>query len=120
MGIESYMAKICNDTAVYWAFAQTASDGSQEYDDPVEISCLWKIHRELMADNDGQEFVTKAKVYVLQDISDHGMLYKGTLADLDSGEEANPHTVDEAYEIKRFVKTPSLHLVGQYNRHVML
>ena len=73
-----------------------------------------------MVDKDGKEIVSNAFVYVLQDLDDNGMLFHGTLADLNSGEEGDPTTITKAYEIKRFYKIPSLSRAGDFYRKAFM
>lgn len=114
------MAKRCTDTAVYWAPSGWNADGSPSWSTAVEISCLWMEERKLFRDREGRETVSQASVYVLQDLSDNGMLYEGELADLTAAQKSDPRKVKEAYEIKRFMKKPSLLLTDEYNRKAIL
>lgn len=120
MSIEAYMKRVCTDTAVYWGTPTADEYAAYSFTDPVEISCLWKETTEMIRDDAGREIVARAEVWVLQDLDEHGMLYHGELADLNTGEEDDPREILNAYEIKRFLKTPSLHLPGEFNRKVML
>ena len=120
MSIDAYMKKICNDTAVYWSTPVVDNFGAFTFTTPVEISCLWKGKVVLMRESDGREIVSKAKVYVIQDLDEHGMLFHGILDDLTSAQKSDPKTVSDAYEIKIFLKTPSIHLKNQFNRSAIL
>lgn len=120
MSIESYLKRICTDTAVYWANPTSSADGSLSYDTPVEIKCLWREEIKMIRDTQGKEIVSKAAVHVLVDIDDNGMLFHGDLDDLTAAEESDPRKRADAYEVKLFMKTPSLHLVGQFSRKAML
>ncbi len=120
MSIESYMNRRCVDTAVYWGTPIPDRHGQMGFAAPVEIKCLWLEVEELVRTDDGKEIISNASVYVIQDLGKNGMLYHGTLADLSAGEEADPKTVVDAYEIKRFVKTPSINLVGEFSRKAMV
>ena len=120
MGIEAYMKVRCTDTAVYWSSPVSNAGGTMTFAAPVEISCLWTGKRELYRDDEGREVACKATVYLLQELDDHGMVYKGELVDLSAGEKSDPRIVNDAREIKLFIKTPSLNTVGQFNRKVLL
>jgi len=120
MSIENYLKRICRDTAVYWANPISSTDGSLSYNAPIEIKCLWKEGIKMIRDTQGKEIVSKAAVHVLEDIDDNGMLFHGDLDDLTIAEESDPRKRADAYEVKLFVKTPSMHLVGQFSRKAML
>lgn len=120
MSIENYLKRLCTDIAVYWSDPVTVVDGSFDYATPVEIKCFWREEIKMIRDSDGKEIVSKAAVHVLEDIDDNGMLFHGELDDLSTAEKADPKKRKDAYEIKLFVKTPSIHLVGEYSRKVML
>lgn len=120
MSIISNITKNCTQTAVYWASPTPDGKGGMTYADPVEISCRWEDRVEVVAmageDRKGIEEVSKAVVYVLQDVAEQGMLYLGTLDDLDSDEEDAPETIDGAYRIKRFDKIPRLGSTTEFMR----
>ena len=112
MGIENLIARLCTQTAVYWGSPVADGYGGKTLADPVEISCRWEDRVEkisiVTASRLGEEIVSKAQVFVTEDVEELGWLFLGDLDDLDSDEEADPMTVDGAYEIKRFDKTPVL------------
>lgn len=118
--IEKYIKRISKQTAVYWAAPTPREDGSNSYDTPVEIKCLWKDTSQFSPDRDIREVFVKALVYVTQDLDEQGMLFLGTLADLTTAQKNDPRLVSRAYEITKFVKIPSLHLAGAFNRHAII
>ena len=120
MSIANYMKKACFQTAVYWGSPTSDLDGSSSYVSPVEIKCLWQEAIKMIKDTEGKEIVSNASIYVLQDLDNHGMLFHGELDDLSLEEKNDPKKRTEAYEIKLFVKTPSLHLRGEFNRKAMV
>ena len=101
-------------TAVYWGTPTSDGYGGFTFADPVEIDCRWYDSTRLFVDDKGKEAVSQARVQVKQDLDKDGMLYLGTLDDLDSTEEADPRTVDGAYPILRFDK--SITIKGKYFR----
>jgi hypothetical protein len=107
-------------TAVYWANPVDDGMGGLDYDDPVEILCRWDAVTEVVMGKDGQEIVSRAKVIVTQDVDERGRLYLGTLEDLDSAQEAAPETVEGAYIIQRFDKTPGVRSTTDFFRVVYL
>jgi len=118
--IERYIKRISKDKAVYWPSPTPREDGSNSYGAPIEINCFWKDGFQSIPDRDMREVSVKALIYVSQDLDEQGMLYKGRLQDLTAAEKADPRLVERAYEITKFVKTPSLHLRNQYNRQVYI
>lgn len=120
MGIDRFIKLKLKDTAVYWALASFGSDGSPVYSTPVEIVCLWVARIDNILDDKGREAISRATVYVNQDLTTHGRLYHGELTDLSTAEKTDPLTVSDAYEIMAFLKTPSLQKMDEYNRVVKL
>jgi len=100
--------KQLNQTAVYWASPTQDGYGGFTWSSPVEIDCRWQNSTKVITTGNGDEIVCKAIVYVNQDVDEEGMLYLGDLDDLDSGQEADPMTVDGAYKILRFDKSPTV------------
>lgn len=118
--IERYVKRIAKQTAVYWGSPTSREDGSNQYTTPIEIRCLWKDDKQLIPDRDMREVSVKALVYVFQDLDEQGMLFLGCLNDLTTAQKADPRRVPRAYEITRFVKTPSLYMRGQFNRQAYI
>ena len=123
MGMESFIARLCTQTAVYWGSPVNDGYGGKTFDDPVEISCRWEdtiesINR--VGARLGEEIVSQAQVYVTTDVEERGYLYLGTLDDLDSGEEADPTTIVKAYMINRFDKIPAMRSSNEFLRKAYL
>ena len=120
MGIESFIARLCTQTAVYWGSPVDDGYGGKTFADPVEISCRWEDRVEKIswqgASRLGEEIVSRARVFTTQDVDELGWLFLGDLDDLESDEEADPMTVDGAFEIKRFDKTPAMRSTTQFSR----
>jgi hypothetical protein len=80
---------------------------------------------QIVSDDKGNQFTSRAVVYTVQDVDEEGMLCHGFLEDLytdesSAGDVNNPSTIDEAYIIKRFRKTPSLHSTTEFLRTAYL
>ena len=120
MGMESFISRLCVQTAVYWGTPAEDGYGGKTFADPVEISCRWEDTLNVISDSQGNEVVAKAGIYVTQDVDEEGYLYLGTLDDLDSGEEADPTTVDGAHIIKKFEKIPAHRRANDFLRKVYL
>lgn len=82
--------------------------GSYSFDSPVEIDCRWTDSVQVVSDGKGNDIVCKSVVMVAQDIEELGMLFLGTLDDLDSAEEDDPVSIERCYTVKRFDKIPML------------
>ena len=121
MSIERYLKRIGKrDTVVYWGNPTAGAGAVISFDAPVEIGCMWKEKIEMLRDKSGREIISRASVYVTQDLDENGMLFHGELCDLTTAQQGDPRKVDAAYEIKMFLKTPSLYLRNRYNRKALL
>ncbi len=123
MGMESFIARLCTQTAVYWGSPVNDGYGGKTFDDPVEISCRWEDRIESInrvGARLGEEIVSRAQVYVTEDVEELGYLYLGTLDDLDSDEEADPTTIVKAYMINRFDKIPTMRSSNEFLRKAYL
>jgi hypothetical protein len=106
MSIDQLMTRHCTQTAVYWGTPAKDGRGGYTFADAVEINCRWeKKQRMIQADN-GEEIISEADVWVLQDLDIEGYLYLGTLDDLDSNPD-DPREYD-SYRIVNFEKIPLL------------
>lgn len=103
-----FLTRSLNQIVVYWGNPQPDGFGGHSYDDPVEIDARWQHKQELYTDSTGQEVKSAAIVYAGQDVDIDGYLFLGDLADLSSAEEGDPQTVDGAYRVGAFGKSPSL------------
>ena len=132
MGIQNFISKSLNQTVVYWGSSVSNGRGGYTYDPPVEIACRWEERSEVRSSDDGEEYISKAVVYLEDDVVKNGMLYLGTLQDiidLDAGDSADsagtvyllaPHDIDNAYLIKDFEKTPALNSTTEFMRKAYL
>jgi hypothetical protein len=117
MGLTAVIKRLCTQTAVYWGNPVSDHHGGFTFDSPVELAppdngVRWEEMEQLITDKDGTELTSRAVIYCNQDLDEEGMLYLGTLDDLDSNEAENPKLVEAAYYIKRFQKTPDLKGTG--------
>ncbi len=100
--------KMLKQTAVYWSLAsiEYGDYGRPKITTPVEIKVRWEDGGEEFLDNSGTKQLSRARVYVDRDVEVGGILMLG---ELDSGvDESNPKTNDNAWEIRRFEKLPTL------------
>jgi len=123
MGMESFIARLCVQTAVSWGSPVNTGYGKKTFADPIEISCRWEnviegINR--VGSRLGEEIISEAQVYVTQDVEEQGYLFLGDLDDLDSDEEADPTTVEKAYMINKFEKIPVMRSTSEFLRKAYL
>jgi len=104
----SFPSRQLNNHAVYWANPVPDGYGGYDWNDPVEISCRWVETSKIVTSSTGEEVTATVQVQVDQDLDVGGMLFLGTLDDLDSSEEADPALVTNAYSIVSFDKIPSI------------
>ena len=120
MSLQAFIKSVCVQTAVYWGTPVSDGRGGFTYADPVEIKCRWDDQANLITDFRGQEVASQARLLLTEDVDLQGILYLGTLDNLDSTEEADPKTVEGAYEIIRFDKNPEFASTTNFVRQAYL
>lgn len=121
MGLQAIIERQYKQTTVYWGNPQSDGQGGFTFDDPVEIACRWEDIRQVVTDNKGNSVVSRAVIYVKQDLDEEGMIYLGTLSDFDSTvDTGDPKSIDNTYIIKRFGKVPSLAIPTEFLRAAYL
>ena len=105
---DAFLKRACTQTAVYWGTPAPDGYGGFTFADPVEIACRWQDKIETIKNDKGEEVISNATVFVLQDVSQNGYLFLGELTDLSSAEEADPRGIDNAKMILKFDKSPAL------------
>jgi hypothetical protein len=116
MGIEKVIRRQYKQKAVYWGTPNEDGYGGKIFAEPIEINCRWEEMEQLVTDAKGNTITCRALVFVDCDVDEEGYLYLGTLESLydDYASESsasrieNPMSIDGAWSIKRFQKTPSL------------
>lgn len=118
------IASKCTQVCVYWGSPNETGDGGKVFANPIEIACRWENINQVVSDAKGNEITSRALVFIGEDIDvdEEGMLFLGTLDDLEalyddssgdsSGVWYDPMSIDKAYIIKRFQKTPTLDGLG--------
>ena len=109
----SIITRMRKQTAVYWALASNESGGiayddygRPQHTDPVEVTCRWEGVNEEFLDSQGARQMSRAIVYVPQDMVEGEILMLGELTDIT--DETNLKENDNAWEIRRFDKLPTL------------
>lgn len=106
MGIQKFIESICVQTAVLWSFQQEDGFGNSTFAEPVEIQVRWEEKHELLTDEEGKQFVSRAEIILPIDIKRLDYLYLGTLVEISS--ESDPKQVEGAHEVKTFTKVPMI------------
>lgn len=125
MGMEAFISSKCVQIAVYWGTPVNDGYGGYTYATPIEIACRWEDKTQILGTQVGGEVtggieLSRAIVWVTQDVEEEGYLYLGNLDDLSPEELSNPKLIETAYIIKRFEKTPALGSTDQFLRKAFL
>jgi len=124
MGFQDVISRHFVQTVVYWGNPENDGYGGYTYDEPVEVNCRLENVSQLTRDaviQPGDEFLSRAVIYVNQDLEVGGLIYIGSLDDLDSEEASNPKSsTKQIYEIRRFEKNPVLGSSTQFLRRAFL
>lgn len=98
----SWLTDALNEKAVWWRNVVPGGAGQRSFDDPIEINVRWEQRSVLFTNAAGEELQSEHVVYPDRDVAEGDMLMRGTLDDIDSGEEADPLTVDGAHTVRGF------------------
>lgn len=131
MALQGFIESVCCQTAVYWGSPAANGQGGMDWADPVELKVRWDNVTKLIRDAKGKEVACRAEVLVAGRLEDDGTvtavdldvdgrLFLGSLDDLDSGEEADPLSVETAWAIMRFDKTPEFQSTEDFVRVAFL
>jgi hypothetical protein len=82
MGIESFIRKVCVQTAVYWGNPVPDGFGGMIFDYPVEIMVRWDFTQRAILSQLQVGLNVDATVLSPEDLECEGMLFLGTLDDL--------------------------------------
>ena len=104
---------------IWWFGGVKDGYGQAVWDYPLQSNCRWHPNTELMVNDKGGEFVSKAKVYIPDSlvISVGDYIKLGTIHDIDpvsgydsdsDAELLSPENIDGAYKVLRVDKHPSL------------
>ena len=100
------MIRGLNQTCTYWAPTETRDlGGKRTYDAPVQHACRWEDRTEMYQDKQGEEKISKSKVFLIVDLDLDGYVMLGTSA------ASDPTVLPEAYEIQQKSKIPDLRSV---------
>lgn len=109
MGTPNFIQRHLNQTLVYWGNPQDDGEGGFTFDSAVEIigRCEYKV--EQVVSGNGELTVSRARVYLAQEVDQGGYLYLGTLDDSEMVDSApHPDDISESMRIMVFEKIPRL------------
>jgi hypothetical protein len=96
----NFLKRISFETVTYWGAPAADGYGGYTFATPVQIDCRWEDRAEIITDTRGKEIVSKAVIFVTEDLDEGGYLFRGTSVATD------PRGLGD--EIKRFDKIPSV------------
>jgi hypothetical protein len=119
--IEKFLQKVCVQRAVYWGSPVPDGYGRYVFLYPTELlpptnGVRWEDTTELLVDAKGEQFVTKAKIMVCQDLDVGGYIYLGEFSDIPYEGYTDPTVVKGAYQIRRFDKVPTFRSTSEFVR----
>ena len=97
---------LIKEKVVYWAPSGVDDYGNPAFSTPVEIDARWEDTVEQFVDIEGDQQMSRAKVYCLTDLEVQGILLLGSLTT--SVDQVNPRSNDGAWEIRRVDKQPNI------------
>jgi hypothetical protein len=104
----SLITKMLTQSAVYWSKDLIKLDafGQPRHASPAVIECRWEDTNEEIITADGTKVISRARVYVGQDVSLGGFLFLGAVQDLQFPND--PRKNENTFEIIRFEKLPNM------------
>jgi hypothetical protein len=104
----SFITKNLKQDCVYWGNPAPDGYGGNTFDDYVAIKCRWEDRTTKFIDANGEESISKAVVYLPQDVELGGWLFLGELSDISSANQDAPQNISGAHEIRAFNKIPNI------------
>lgn len=94
-------------SVTYWPVTGQDGYGATTFGIPQLLNARWEEHVENVLGKDGEEFVSKARVYFDQDIDINGYLYLG------ESSEDDPQELADAFEIRAKTRMPDLRAIQE-------
>ena len=97
--------RMADQDITYWEPSSRSSSDpyrSKVWSSPVALKGRWEVHQKRMIADQGEEFVSKAKVFLDRTVLVGGFLYLGTSTATD------PKPVEGAYEIRMVETIPDV------------
>lgn len=105
MSITKFIRRVCVQDAVYWEHDGMDSFSNPKFKAPVEVTVRWDEKSEIVSDNNGREFVSRAQVLTPDNMVEQSYLRLGTIADLPAGVD-EPRDIVGAWEVKKMDRHP--------------
>ena len=90
MGVPAFTKKWLNQDLVYWEFKSNDGEGGFEFEDPVPLKGRYEKKTEQVMTSGGEEKVSRARVFVDQELLEGSYIYVGTLQDDAIGLDQSP------------------------------
>lgn len=97
-----FLTRNMRQTATYWGPGVADGFGGKTYAAPIQVKVRWEDTNVLFVDQNGNEVVSKAVVYVDTDLSVGGYLLLGIST------ASNPTTIIGTHEIRNISKSPNI------------
>jgi hypothetical protein len=91
-------------TITLWSSLVEDRFGNRTFGTPVLIFGRWETHGERLFDENGTDFLARAKIYLRQQVSMGDFLALGDHTDV-----ADPDAFENAYPVRRIMSVPDLH-----------
>lgn len=98
----------------YWERGLPNGFGGWAWASPAKLKGRWQDDNELFIDTQGQQALSRARVYLKSDVIIGGYLFNGESIAVD------PTTVSGAFEIKQYRNSPPLGGSGMTERRALL
>lgn len=96
----SYINDMLTEQATYWEPTGEDEFGNTTFSEPQTIDVRWEDKSELFKDEQGNEVVSNAVIYTLEDLQLEGYLYKGVTSESSTNVNAR--------EIRQLKETPNV------------
>lgn len=91
-----------NQTCTYWAVTGVDGFNKPVFASPVQIKCRWEERTEKVINDEGEEYLSRARIFLKDDIVPGDYLFLGTHAGTD------PRLIRDAFRVMAWRRIPSL------------
>ena len=74
----TFLAAFMPDTLTYWAPPTPDGNGGMSFASPLTFRGKWEERKQVLTDDSGREFVSRARVFCEQEVAPLGWLFLGT------------------------------------------
>lgn len=96
--------------ATYWGNPTLDGYGAYSFDAPILLKVRWEERVEKFVGPQGEDFVSRAVVWVKQDLDLGGYMFLGTSVEL------NPQNVEDTYLIRQIFEIPDMRNMSKERR----